>query len=216
MVTGMLCWEMLWETIRLRKFGNLPSRLDCVFLLPHRIDADAYDKLHNVDGRQVLHEVEIVDARSPIHVAWLSHCPMQSGGSFLEQMEAKGMAYWSGEPGDQSQGRELLVKSNVRIGVASAHSTRRGPTSRPTGECSCQTGQRRIFRPGAGNAIGPPRNIGASIAASACRMIGALVSDRGWKRASDDPIPLPAGRELVTLEDAGNYITKLPRAEHEA
>jgi hypothetical protein len=115
MVTGMLCREMLWETIRLRKFGNLPPRLDCVFLLPHRIDADAYDKLRNVDGRQVLHEVEIVDARSPTHVAWLSHCPMQSGGSFLEQMEAKGMAYWSGEPGDQSQGRELLVKSNVRI-----------------------------------------------------------------------------------------------------
>ena len=28
--------------------------------------------------------------------------------------------------------------------------------------------------------------------------------------------PLPRGRYLVTLEDAGNYITKLPRAEHEA
>lgn len=32
---------------------------------------------------------------------------------------------------------------------------------------------------------------------------------------SGDPIPLPRGRELVTLEDAGNYITKLPKAEHE-
>jgi hypothetical protein len=37
-----------------------------------------------------------------------------------------------------------------------------------------------------------------------------------WKRAFDEPIPLPRGRQLVTLEDAGNYITKLPRAEHEA
>jgi hypothetical protein len=27
---------------------------------------------------------------------------------------------------------------------------------------------------------------------------------------------LPPGRQLVTLEDAGNYITKLPNAEHEA
>jgi hypothetical protein len=27
---------------------------------------------------------------------------------------------------------------------------------------------------------------------------------------------LPRGRYLVTLEDAGNYITKLPKAEHEA
>jgi hypothetical protein len=39
---------------------------------------------------------------------------------------------------------------------------------------------------------------------------------RGWKRPLDEPIPLPSGRELVTLEDAGTYITKLPKAEHEA
>ena len=38
----------------------------------------------------------------------------------------------------------------------------------------------------------------------------------GWKRRFDDPIPLPRGRQLVTLADAGNYITKLPKAEHEA
>jgi hypothetical protein len=42
------------------------------------------------------------------------------------------------------------------------------------------------------------------------------VADRGWKRAFDEPIPLPRGRQLVTLEDAGSYITKLPKAEHEA
>jgi hypothetical protein len=28
--------------------------------------------------------------------------------------------------------------------------------------------------------------------------------------------PLPRGRQLVTLEDAGRYITKLPKAEHDA
>jgi hypothetical protein len=33
-----------------------------------------------------------------------------------------------------------------------------------------------------------------------------------WKRSFDDSIPLPRGRQLVTLEDAGNYITRLPRA----
>jgi hypothetical protein len=38
----------------------------------------------------------------------------------------------------------------------------------------------------------------------------------GWKRSFDEPISLPRGRRLVTLEDAGNYITKLPKAEHEA
>jgi hypothetical protein len=41
-------------------------------------------------------------------------------------------------------------------------------------------------------------------------------TDLGWKRAFDDPIDLPGGRQLVTLEDAGNYITKLPKAEHTA
>ena len=39
---------------------------------------------------------------------------------------------------------------------------------------------------------------------------------RGWKQAFDHPIPLPRGRQLVSLEDAGTYITKLPKAEHEA
>jgi hypothetical protein len=37
-----------------------------------------------------------------------------------------------------------------------------------------------------------------------------------WSRRFDEPIPLPRGRYLVTLEDAGNYITKRPKAEHEA
>ena len=41
-------------------------------------------------------------------------------------------------------------------------------------------------------------------------------ADKGWSRRFDDPIPLPRGRQLVTLKDAGNYITKLPKAEHEA
>jgi hypothetical protein len=40
--------------------------------------------------------------------------------------------------------------------------------------------------------------------------------ERGWSREFDDPIDLPDGRTLVTLEDAGNYITKLPKAEHSA
>ena len=40
--------------------------------------------------------------------------------------------------------------------------------------------------------------------------------DKGWFRAFDEPIPVPRGRQLVTLKDAGNYITKLPKAEHTA
>jgi hypothetical protein len=38
----------------------------------------------------------------------------------------------------------------------------------------------------------------------------------GWSREFDEPIDLPRGRQLLTLEDAGNYITELPKAEHGA
>jgi hypothetical protein len=37
----------------------------------------------------------------------------------------------------------------------------------------------------------------------------------GWKRPFDDPIPLPRGRQLVTLEDAAKYIQKLPKVEQQ-
>jgi hypothetical protein len=40
--------------------------------------------------------------------------------------------------------------------------------------------------------------------------------EKGWSRPFEDPIDLPRGRKLVTLQDAGNYITKLPQAEHSA
>jgi hypothetical protein len=39
-----------------------------------------------------------------------------------------------------------------------------------------------------------------------------LTTDKGWRRPFADPIPPPRSRELVTLEDAGTYITKLPKA----
>jgi len=37
--------------------------------------------------------------------------------------------------------------------------------------------------------------------------------DKGWSTPFDDTIPLPRGRELITLQDAASYIMKLPKAE---
>jgi hypothetical protein len=37
----------------------------------------------------------------------------------------------------------------------------------------------------------------------------------GWGRKFNEPITPPAGRRLVTLRDAADYITSLPRAEAE-
>jgi hypothetical protein len=36
-----------------------------------------------------------------------------------------------------------------------------------------------------------------------------------WSRAFDEPIPLPRGRQLITLKDAANHIQKLPKAEQD-
>jgi hypothetical protein len=38
----------------------------------------------------------------------------------------------------------------------------------------------------------------------------------GWSREFEESIALPGGRKLVTLRDAGSYITKLPKAVHSA
>jgi hypothetical protein len=37
-----------------------------------------------------------------------------------------------------------------------------------------------------------------------------------WSASFEDPILLPDGRQLLTLRDAADYVTKLPKAEHSA
>jgi hypothetical protein len=37
-----------------------------------------------------------------------------------------------------------------------------------------------------------------------------------WSARFDEPIVLPGGKKLVTLRDAALYITKLPKAKHDA
>ena len=39
------------------------------------------------------------------------------------------------------------------------------------------------------------------------------MADRGWKRPFEDQIPLPRGRQPITIKDAADYIMKLPKAE---
>jgi hypothetical protein len=45
-----------------------------------------------------------------------------------------------------------------------------------------------------------------------CREYGRA----SWDQRFFDPIELPNGKKLVTLRDAAFYITKLPKAEHDA
>ncbi len=37
-----------------------------------------------------------------------------------------------------------------------------------------------------------------------------------WDQRFSEPIVVPKGKALATLRDAGNYISRLPKAEHEA
>jgi hypothetical protein len=39
------------------------------------------------------------------------------------------------------------------------------------------------------------------------------MANSGSQRKFEDPIPLPNGRQLVTLKDIADYITKLPKKE---
>jgi hypothetical protein len=39
------------------------------------------------------------------------------------------------------------------------------------------------------------------------------VADRGWQRRFDEPIPRPKGKPLLTLKDAADFITALPKKE---
>jgi hypothetical protein len=39
------------------------------------------------------------------------------------------------------------------------------------------------------------------------------MADKGWQRQFEDPILLANGRKLITLRDAADYITSLPKKE---
>jgi hypothetical protein len=43
-------------------------------------------------------------------------------------------------------------------------------------------------------------------------MIGAV----SWDRLFAEPIELANGKKLITLRDAAHYVTKLPKAAHDA
>jgi hypothetical protein len=68
---------------------------------------------------------------------------------------------------------------------------------------ACPISSLGLFAMRAGNAV---QTFGqTSIGKSSRRM--------PWSDEFEDPIPLPKGRKLVTLLDAGNYINGLPRKE---
>jgi hypothetical protein len=43
-----------------------------------------------------------------------------------------------------------------------------------------------------------------------------VIEPASWDQRFFDPIPVPGRKPLITLRDAALYITKLPKAEHDA
>jgi hypothetical protein len=43
-----------------------------------------------------------------------------------------------------------------------------------------------------------------------------MIEAVSWDRPFAEPVELPKGKKLVTLRDAALYITRLPKAEHDA
>ena len=39
---------------------------------------------------------------------------------------------------------------------------------------------------------------------------------KGWQKRFEDPIEISGRKSLVTLKDAADYVTRLPKAEHES
>ena len=56
----------------------------------------------------------------------------------------------------------------------------------------------------------PPRSVKSEES-----IFGARAVEQSWKRPSNDPIPLPRGGQLVTLEGRRQLHHKLPKAVHE-
>ena len=46
-------------------------------------------------------------------------------------------------------------------------------------------------------------------------LVRSCMSQNDWGRRFDDPITLPEGRTLRTLRDVGEFITALPKAQHD-
>ena len=48
-----------------------------------------------------------------------------------------------------------------------------------------------------------------------CRDV-CLMAAKGWQKRFEDPIEISGRKSLVTLKDAADYVTRLPKAEHES
>src|SRR5258706_4773085 len=114
-----------------------------------------------------------------------------------------------------SSGLSLLKRANCTIAITSSSLGYRKLPHEAL--CSCGGITAPLKRGGnAATNRGPERPDDPTAWLQGKTTLACKAAANGWKRPLNDAIPLPRGRQLVTLEDAGNYTTKLPKAEHGA
>lgn len=103
--------ELVFESVRLREFSRLPSRLDAAFVFESMNDATAL--LKTAGRMDVLHEVEFVDPDSPRHRAGSNLIGLPTGDeAAIPALERHARQYWRGE---RIVAPEILTLSALRI-----------------------------------------------------------------------------------------------------
>jgi hypothetical protein len=156
------------ETARIAHFlSPVPRPAICLIMCKREATAPTpsgftIDQIGGIVGHARPHAAAIV---RPFKRTWLV---------YYGDVHAGTIAMRSGNPADTDPwALELWLLS----GRPPLPSTSRAPTSRPLGARFYRTGPRPIFRNGEISATGRRRNIGASTAASACRMIDGLAPE---------------------------------------
>jgi hypothetical protein len=108
----LILLEFACETIRLREFPHVPSRLDCLFLWEEERDARFWHhRRHRLRGSNAgLYEVEVVACQRALAVDHnlVSYLAGETIGALLEQARR----YWSGE---RTGSAEVLLEGSVAV-----------------------------------------------------------------------------------------------------
>lgn len=102
--------EFIFESVRLRDYSHLPSRLECIFLLDDLQKAKEFQRERVMD---IIYEVSVLDETADIFEADMGLTNFPINSLSVEGWILLAESYWSGM---MPQGlKELLVLSKIQI-----------------------------------------------------------------------------------------------------
>jgi hypothetical protein len=109
----ILARELKFENVRLQSFAEKPSRFAAAFCCVNENDARVYQAKVDFPRIQLLHRVELVEPALACHsgaIDMLDYPPPNT--SFLDQTNARAIAYWSGS---SAGAMEFVTASPLRV-----------------------------------------------------------------------------------------------------